>query len=69
MMTIFVLYSIFTTLFIIYIYWKPKFELKLIQDNIYNYYELYLYYTIKNDETEYKYGCVKLFSFKTKQKK
>ena len=64
MITLLILYSIFTTLFIIYIYCKPRFELKLTEYDTYNCYTLYVYYIDKSNEKE-----VKLFSFKTKKKK
>jgi len=62
-MTIFVLYSIFTTLFIVYIYCKPRFELMLTEYDTYNHYDLYMYYIDKSDEKS-----IKLLSFKTKKK-
>lgn len=63
MITLLILYSIFTTLFIVYIYCKPRFELRLTEYDTYNYYDLYMYYIDKSDEKS-----IKLLSFKTKKK-
>ena len=46
-------------------YFKPNFELKLVQDEIYNYYTLYLYFSIKNND-DVTYKSIKLLSYKTK---
>lgn len=68
-MTFLIWYSIVATLLLIYFHWKPKFELKLIQESDYDYYTLYLYYLHKIAPEECEYRCIKLFSFKIKRKK
>ena len=65
MTTLLILYSIVITILMIITYFKPNFELKLVQDEIYNYYTLYLYFSIKNND-DVTYKSIKLFSYKTK---
>lgn len=65
MTTLLILYSIVITILMIITYFKPNFELKLVQDGIYNYYTLYLYFSIKNND-DITYKSIKLFSYKTK---
>ena len=65
MITLLILYSIVVTILMIITYFKPSFELKLVQDGIYNYYTLYLYFSIKNND-DVTYKSIKLFSCKTK---
>lgn len=65
MTTLLILYSIVITILMIITYFKPSFELKLVQDGIYNYYTLYLYFSIKNND-DVTYKSIKLFSYKTK---
>lgn len=65
MITLLILYSIVVTILMIITYFKPSLELKLVQDGIYNYYTLYLYFSIKNND-DVTYKSIKLFSYKTK---
>ena len=65
MTTLLILYSIVITILMIITYFKPNFELKLVQDEIYNYYTLYLYFSIKNND-DVTYKSIKLLSYKTK---
>lgn len=68
MITILILYSIFATLFIFYLYWDPKFEIKLIQFDNYTKYEIYLHYLVKSDADRTEYNSMQLFYFKIKNK-
>ena len=65
MITLLILYSIVITILMIITYFKPSLELKLVQDGIYNYYTLYLYFSIKNND-DVTYKSIRLFSYKTK---
>ena len=61
------IWSIFTTLFIVYLMYEPKFELILTEEDTHNRYTLYFMY-LCGKENEVDYKIIKLFTFKTKRK-
>lgn len=61
------IWCIICTAVLIHLYFEPKFDLRLVQDEEYNHYTLYLCYIIKADIDDVKYGDIKLFSFKIKK--